>query len=278
MLSYQHGFHAGNFADVHKHQLLVALIEALNRKAKPWSYLETHAGRAEYDLRDAQAQKTGEFEQGVARVWQAAVLPAGLAAYVACVRGFNEAQALLRYPGSPALVAALARESDQLHLMELHPQEAARLKQVFRHDDRVAVHQRDGYEGVLALLPPRPNRGLVLIDPSYEVKTEYQQVVRFLLKAQQRWSNGCFAIWYPLLSAGRWQAMKDELVRTGVRNLLCSELRVRSEGEGMYGSGMLVVNPPWQLLETLQAEAPVMAQCLAQDDSAHCTVEMLVPE
>lgn len=171
MLSYLHGFHAGNFADLHKHAILVALLEALNRKAKPWSYLETHSGRALYDLNDAQAQKTGEYQQGIGRLWaqpQAEVLEP----YLQQVRRVNQGT-LSHYPGSPTIAAGMARAEDRLRLMELHSTEVEALRQQFRQDERVAVHHRDGYEGVNALLPPTPKRGLVLIDPAYEVKTEY---------------------------------------------------------------------------------------------------------
>jgi 23S rRNA (adenine2030-N6)-methyltransferase len=138
----------------------------------------------------------------------------------------------------------------------------------------VAVHHRDGYEGVLSLLPPKPNRGVVLIDPAYEVKQEYQQLVKFVGKAIKRWPNGCFAIWYPLLPAGLWQSMKSELAASGIRNILCSELEIApAEGErGMYGSGMLVINPPWQLDTTLEQVSPW------QQGKGHWRVEWLVPE
>ncbi|MGB2130891.1 MAG: 23S rRNA (adenine(2030)-N(6))-methyltransferase RlmJ, partial [Marinobacterium sp.] len=181
MLSYQHGFHAGNFADVHKHLLLTLLLQALNRKAKPWSYLETHGGRARYDLGGEQASKTGEYRDGIARLWQRPA-PESIRAYLAQVEAVNDA-ALACYPGSPLLAAQLAREHDCISVMELHPAEADALKAVFRQDERVAVHHRDGYEGVLSLLPPKPNRGVVLIDPSFEVKQEYTELVTFINKA-----------------------------------------------------------------------------------------------
>ncbi|MBR9830439.1 MAG: 23S rRNA (adenine(2030)-N(6))-methyltransferase RlmJ, partial [Oceanospirillales bacterium] len=230
MLSYQHGFHAGNFADVHKHLLLTLLLQALNRKTKPWNYLETHGGRARYDLTSAQASKTGEFQAGIARIWQQPA-PAAAQAYLEQVCALNT-EALTAYPGSPLLAAQLAREHDRISVMELHPAEAEALKAVFRQDARVAVHHRDGYEGVLSLLPPKPNRGVVLIDPSFEVKQEYADLVQFVSKAYQRWSNGCFAIWYPLLPAGQWQRMKRDLAASGIRKILCAELEVSAaDGE-----------------------------------------------
>jgi len=267
MLSYQHGFHAGNFADLHKHLVLTTLLEALNRKAKPWSYLETHSGRALYDLADAQAQKTGEYREGIARLWDGD-WPQPLQAYLQQVRRVNSGQALTHYPGSPSIAAGMARADDRIRLMELHPAEVEALRQVFERDDRVAVHHRDGYEGVNALLPPTPRRGLVLIDPAYEVKEEYAQVVRFLGKAQRRWPAGMFAIWYPLLAANRWQALVEGVKAEAVGAVLRSELRVApADSGGMYGSGMLVVNPPWQLDRQLEASLSLLAKGLACTDA-----------
>ena len=279
MLSYQHGFHAGNFADVHKHLLLTLLLQALNRKAKPWSYLETHGGRARYDLGGEQASKTGEYRDGIARLWQRPA-PESVHAYLAQVEAVNDA-ALACYPGSPLLAAQLAREHDCISVMELHPAEADALKAVFRQDERVAVHHRDGYEGVLSLLPPKPNRGVVLIDPSFEVKQEYTELVTFISKAHKRWPNGSFAIWYPLLPAGLWQKMKTDLVATGIRKILCSEIEISSaEGErGMYGSGMLVINPPWQLDQTLTDISPwLVEQLQVSAGSGTWRLDWLVPE
>ncbi|MBV1790294.1 23S rRNA (adenine(2030)-N(6))-methyltransferase RlmJ [Marinobacterium sp. D7] len=278
MLSYQHGFHAGNFADLHKHLVLTTLLEALNRKTKPWSYLETHSGRALYDLADAQAQKTGEYRQGIARLWQQE-WPAPLQTYLQQVKRVNSGEALTHYPGSPTIAAGMARADDRIRLMELHPAEVEALRQVFERDERVAVHHRDGYEGVGALLPPTPRRGLVLIDPAYEVKEEYAQVVRFLSKAQRRWPTGIFAIWYPLLAANRWRTLIDG-IKAGVGGaVLRSELQVApTDSGGMYGSGMLVVNPPWQLDQQLQLALPLLAQALGCDAVKAVRNEWLVAE
>lgn len=278
MLSYLHGFHAGNFADLHKHHLLVCLLSSLNRKAKPWSYLETHSGKAFYALDSDQAAKTAEFEQGIARLWQAESLPDSVEQYLEQVRQVNPSGGLQQYPGSPALAAGLAREGDQLHLMELHPGEAQQLKRAFAGHDGVGVHHRDGYEGVMALLPPKPNRGLVLIDPSYEVKAEYDQVAAFLPKALKRWPNGCFVVWYPLLPAQRWKMMLENIRRTGIANILCSELQVgAAEEQGMYGSGMLIINPPWQLDEVLNTSEPWLTDLLAQRVGAERRLYWLAP-
>lgn len=269
MLSYQHGFHAGNFADLHKHLLQVGLLAALNRKSKPWSYLETHSGRALYDLGDDQSQKTGEYRDGIARLWQSQSQDPLIQAYLDQVRQVNPDAELIRYPGSPSIAAGMARDSDRISLMELHPAEVEALRSVFRQDERVAVHHRDGYEGVSALLPPNPRRGLVLIDPAYEVKAEYEQVAGFLAKAQRRWPVGIFAIWYPLLAANRWQHLVSSVVEAVDGGVLRSELKVAHEDCGkMYGSGMLVVNPPWQLDKALESAMPELAAALGLSANA----------
>ena len=278
MLSYLHGFHAGNFADVHKHHTLVALLTSLNRKEKPWSYLETHSGKAAYDLSDDQALKTLEFKDGISKLWTHPSVNESLLAYLECVKQCNGDE-LQSYPGSPAIAASMAREADKLHLMELHPNEVKVLKHHFRRDPRVSVHHRDGNEGVLSLLPPKPNRGLVLIDPSYEVKEEYEQVVHFITMAHKRWPIGTYAIWYPLLPANRWRFMLEDLRRTGIRNMLLSELHVKQPSEqGMYGSGMLIMNPPWNLEGALKSGVSAMVDLLKQDASAHAEVSVWVGE
>ncbi|KGK41952.1 DNA processing protein [Nitrincola sp. A-D6] len=279
MLSYLHGYHAGNFADLHKHHLLVCLLAALNRKNKPWNYLETHAGKAHYALSSEQSEKTAEYREGIVRLWAQQDMPDSVATYLQQIRAVNPEGTLTFYPGSPALAAGMARADDRLHLMELHPGEVQQLKRAFSDRADVAVHHRDGYEGVLSLLPPKPNRGLVLIDPSYEVKSEYDQVAAFLPKALKRWPNGCFAVWYPLLPAGRWKMMLESIRRSGLRNILRSELRVRNASDqGMYGSGMLIINPPWPLADTLQQSEPWLAECLAQDAGAGQLISWLVEE
>lgn len=262
MLSYQHGFHAGNFADLHKHLTLALLLESLNRKAKPWSYLESHSGRGLYDLRDAQAEKTGEYREGIAKLWEHREESA-LGRYLDLVRSLNEAP-LQTYPGSPLIAAQMARADDKIHLMELHPQEVQVLKRNFRKFPQVGVHHRDGYEGVLGLLPPKPNRGVVLIDPPYEVKTEYAQVAGFISKALNAWSNGCYAIWYPVLSAERHEEMIAKILKNCPdAAVLRSEMHVAAPAErGMFGSGMLLINPPWQIDQSLELLVPQLLEQL----------------
>ena len=279
MLSYQHGFHAGNFADVHKHMILALIMEMLNLKDKPWSYLETHGGAALYDLADDKAQKTGEYLEGIAKLWNRSDIPDAVLTYIAKVQAVNQGKELKFYPGSPSIASMLARSSDRLAVMELHPAEYQQVKHHFRRQSQVAVHHRDGYEGVLSMMPPKPNRGLVLIDPSYEVKAEYQQVAKFVQQLLGRWPNGSVAIWYPILKAGQHQGMVDKIVASGIRNVYQSEFYVQNSGaERMIGSGMLLINPPWQLDQKIEAVMPWLNRMLSQRDAEEPLQRWLVPE
>lgn len=281
MLSYRHLYHAGNFADVHKHVALAGLLRALQAKPAPLCYVDAHAGAGLYDLAQAEARKTAEADAGVYRLWQAGDLPPPVGDYVALLKHFNPGPALRFYPGSPALAAALLRDDDRAVLMERHPQEQALLracfKTDFKNDRRVAVHARDSYEGLPALVPPAVKRGLVLLDPSYEVKAEYDGIVDLLQKAHRRWSNAVYLLWYPLLPEGRHRHLLKRLQTGGPRKILNAELRFPEREQGMYGSGLIVVNPPWQFENPLAQAGEYLAQRLAAGDGEH-RVEWLVGE
>lgn len=294
MLSYLHGFHAGNFADVHKHWILSLLLGHLLRKPGAVTYIETHAGRGCYDLRSAEAEKTREYASGIARLCPAAdtVLPTeqqsrqdghpvpvkqcvggdgwstqeaeSFALYLEAVRACNPDRQLCRYPGSPWLAQHSLRAQDRLILMEAHPAEHQALKRCLGADRRVAVHRRDGYEGLQAFVPAHTPRLLVLCDPSYEDKDEYRRAAEQMLGARLRARHGLFALWYPLLPAARHRSLLTALQASGQGPMLYSELCVRpAQGEGMHGSGMVVVNPPWRLDATLREYGPALAHRLA---------------
>lgn len=282
MLSYQHIYHAGNFADVHKHTVLALLLQALQRKPTALCYLETHAGRALYDLHDPLAQKNCEFEQGVSRLLAESSPPAMLAGYLAYIYKCNHPGNTLRfYPGSPLLARELLREQDAMILAELHPQEIPLLRQQLQQDKRIAIHQRDGYEMLRALLPVKQSRGLVLIDPAYELKSDYAQVVTALELIQQRWSGGVAMVWYPLLTASAHDNFIQALRKSALRDVLCCELQLQSYAglPGMKGSGVIILRPPWQVDTQLQELLPYLADLLQQDASAtHWRVEQLIAE
>lgn len=254
MLSYQHSFHAGNRADLHKHGLLTWLLTHLTAKDKPASLLDVFAGRGFYDLASDAANKTGEAEAGITRVF-ARAWPEALAPWQEVLKSLNPQGGLRYYAGSPLLAAKLLRPQDKLSFCELHPTEFKKLHDEFKADSRASLHHRHAHEALLALLPPTPRRGLVLIDPSYEVKTEYQQMAELLIKAQQKWPEGCFMLWYPLLQGERHIAMRRLLAAQDIPQVI-GEWRWRESwhedsaelhGKGMMGSGLLVLNPPWRM-------------------------------
>lgn len=275
-MNYRHAYHAGNFADVAKHTLLVLLLQALNRKPKPWRYYESHAGAGGYDLGSDVARRTGEAEGGILKVWpNRSVLPAAAAELCRIAAAENPGEAAPRfYPGSPAIAAALARGHDRLVLAELHPEDAQILKQYFRRDARVAVHPRDGYEMVKALTPPKEKRGLVLIDPPYEQPDEFDTLAANLIALHERWPGGIFAAWYPLKDEPARRRFLRKLEHSGLRKLLLAELRLPDQAEGLAGSGMLIVNAPWQV----DIEARENLAALASVFRAEYQVSWLVPE
>lgn len=237
MLSYQHAYHAGGPADLHKHIVLAELLARLTVKRRPISYLETHAGRGVYDLAGPEAGKTGEAAQGIGRLApDPAATPFGRA--LAATRAKWGAEA---YPGSPAIARALLRPEDRLTLMELHPAEHGALRKALAGPG-VAIHRRDGFEGALALAPLQPRRGLVLVDPSYEVKSEYAAAGSFVRRLLAKWPEAAVLVWYPLLPAGRHEDLLAALgpLPTRVDEVLFDPAPPR----GMTGSGLALVNAP----------------------------------
>lgn len=251
MLGYRHAFHAGNFADVHKHAVLVALLYALMRKPKPCCVLDTHAGAGRYDLTSERALLNREFDNGIGRLWPLpdSALDPTLAAYLALVRAANPDGRLRWYPGSPALSAAVLRADDALLACELHPSDHPDLRGAFAGDRRVAVHHRDGYEALRALLPPAQRRGLVLMDPSFEVDGEFRRLGDALVTIGQRWPGAVVAIWYPILAREPSAAFLAAVRGMDRPATLCCELGLWPwrAGTGLNGSGMLLLNTPWGL-------------------------------
>ncbi|MDA8328815.1 MAG: 23S rRNA (adenine(2030)-N(6))-methyltransferase RlmJ [Betaproteobacteria bacterium] len=272
MLSYRHAFHAGNHADVLKHFILLQLLDYLNQKDKPYIVIDTHAGAGLYSLDTGYAQQGAEYMQGIAKLWDVPNLPAPLQTYVAAVRQLNPQGALKAYPGSPWLALQAIRESDRLRLFELHSTDARLLHDNFAAAGRrVKVEFGDGFAGMRALLPPPSRRGLVLIDPSYEDKEDYRTVHQAIKDAMQRFATGMYAVWYPLLPRPEPQRMVDNIMRLEGVKCLDVVLQVRaptSDGLGMYGSGMLLVNPPYTLAPMLRATLPTLVKLMGLDRTA----------
>lgn len=262
MLSYQHSYHAGNFADVVKHLTLTRLIHYLCLKDKPVFYLETHAGRGFYDLQDAQANKTGEYQQGIALLWQQRQqLPAVFDPYIDSLNLANSDGKLRFYPGSPALARDHLRQQDRLFCCELHPQEFVQLQQLPRHGKRLFCHKEDGILSLKALLPPPERRGLIFIDPAYEIKKEYKSIPSAIKTAYSHFSGGVFCLWYPLLDPYLNAQLVRQLETITPGNSLRIEFNFSKEANhGMQGCGLWVVNPPY----ILQAEMDEALYCLTQ--------------
>ncbi|MCV2882937.1 23S rRNA (adenine(2030)-N(6))-methyltransferase RlmJ [Actibacterium sp. XHP0104] len=243
MLSYQHIYHAGNLADVQKHALLCVMLDYMTRKDKPLSYIETHAGRGLYDLTAPEAVKTGEAAQGVARAgdWFAPDHP-----YARAMAQVKAAHGVDAYPGSPLLAALSLRPGDTIHLAELHPQEFTALRQAMRPYG-AQVHKQDGLELAQSICPPTPRRGLMLIDPSYEVKSDYATLPGQIAALHRKWNVGVIALWYPILTSGAHKPMLRALEQQGLPDTLRHEVTFppAREGHGMIGSGMFIVNAPW---------------------------------
>ena len=285
-MNYRHAYHAGNFADVTKHLILTALLAALSRKDKPMVYMDTHAGRYSYKLQEGAAAKASEWRDGIGRLWAAkGSTPANewpeLTRYLQAVREINPEPARdlpTDYPGSSQLARALLRPTDRLILCETEAEEYQHLKMGFANDPQTAVHQRDGYEALKAFLPPAERRGLVLIDPPFEETNETDRLLASLLASHERWPTGVFAAWYPLAYRTPANSLHRSLINSGLRRILKVELTTGPERlYGLYGSGMIIINPPWGVAETLTKWLPTLATRLAPKEG-RAQVAWLVPE
>lgn len=281
-MQYRHSFHAGNAADVFKHTVLLQLVRRLQRKPAPLCYVDTHAGRGRYALAPGGGPRGREFQRGVVRLWPARGapdLPPELSDYLDRIAEFNPGGDLAVYPGSPRLVRAVLRPGDRMILCELQPDEAAALRDEFRRDPQVAVHLRDGYEALGALLPPTPRRGLVLIDPPYERPDEFAAALAGLQIGRRRWPQACFVLWYPIKGPLAASLLHAAVLSSGLRDVLCAELRTRPDApDVMSGSGLLLVGAPWQTDDVLRALVPDLAHRLCDEDgSGHARVDWLVP-
>ncbi len=279
MLSYRHSFHAGNHADVVKHIVQSLILDALKQKETPFVYHDTHSGVGRYDLTHEWSEKTGEYKQGIARIWQQADIPAEVQSYLDAVAQLNNGDTLRYYPGSPRVARALIREQDRMVLTELHPSDFPLLEQEFLRDRQVKIFKEDGFSRLKASLPPKERRGLVLIDPPYELAREYRDVVTAIAQSHKRWATGIYAIWYPVVNRCDIEDMLEGLQGLGIRKILQIELGVSPDTteRGMTASGMIVINPPWKLESQMQTVLPFLKQAIAPA-TGHFKVEWVVPE
>ncbi|MDX8513721.1 23S rRNA (adenine(2030)-N(6))-methyltransferase RlmJ [Mesorhizobium captivum] len=279
-MNYRHAYHAGNFADVVKHTVLCRLVEYLKQKDKAFRVIDTHAGIGRYDLASVEAGKTGEWQGGVGRLFEATLEPQAatlLQPYLQAVRAENPDGGLRRYPGSPLIVRHLLRKHDRLTAIELHPEDAARLKAVFAGDFQTRVIELDGWLALGAHLPPKEKRGLVLVDPPFEEEGEFPRLVENLRRAHRRWPGGIYALWYPVKDRKAVAAFRAALKETGIPKLfdIGFEIRPSSAEPSLDGSGLVVVNPPFTLEGELRVLLPALHRVLAVEQPSRWTVDWL---
>lgn len=283
MLSYRHAFHAGNFADVHKHIVLSMAVGSLLHKDPPFCYLDSHAAAGRYDLHSAEALKNAEHQQGILRIWHLDGIPEEVQPYLSAVRSMNSPTAVdtpRYYPGSPRIVRHFMRPQDRMILTELHPDDFRRLRQEFAADRQVAVHHLDGYQGVKAFLPPKERRGLILMDPAYERRDEAARLIAALQAAYQRWPQGIFLLWLPITNRATLTDFYQRLEKTAIRKILGCELCIRPPitAHQLNGSAMIIINPPWQMDERLGELHPWLAEVLADKGKGGHQVTWLAGE
>lgn len=291
MLSYRHAFHAGNHADVLKHIVLIQLLRYFGQKETSYMYVDTHAGAGAYTLDTGFAAKSLEYETGIARLWDRNDLPPAVKEYVALVKSMNPNGKMQFYPGSPYCAHQVAREQDRLRLFELHPSDIRILEENFRQLDqqqreaghrttvrgkRVMIQRGDSFEGLKALLPPPSRRGLILMDPPYEVKEDYRYVRQTLDDALTRFPTGSYAVWYPALQRMESRELPGKLKRLPCKDWLHVSLNIGGptpDGFGLRGSGMFVLNPPWTLEAQMREVLPYLVSVLGEDEGAGFVIE-----
>jgi 23S rRNA (adenine2030-N6)-methyltransferase len=280
MLSYRHIFHAGNFADVLKHSVLIHIIDYLKKKDKPFCYIDTHAGPGKYPLDNEFALKNREFDSGISKLWQRDDLPEVIAHYVALVKRLNGTGDLKTYPGSPLIAQQLLRKQDHVFLCELHNTEHALLSKRFKGVRGIDIVHADGLKHGVSLLPPSHHRGLVMIDPSYEIKTDYRLVVDTLVAMTKRFATGTYALWYPVVERDRINRLEKALIATGIKNVQLFELGILADSSalGMTASGMVIINPPFTLAPEMERTLPYLSKILADNGAGSYRIKTLAPE
>lgn len=279
MLSYRHSFHAGNHADVLKHIVQTLILSALKQKEKGFFYLDTHSGVGRYSLFSAEAEKTGEYVEGIARLWERTDLPEEVALYLNEVKKINKGK-LRFYTGSPLLAVQQLRPQDRALLTELHPNDFPLLRNEFARCRNVQTKRENGFQQLKSALPPKEKRGLILIDPPYELKEDYELVVNAIIEGYKRFATGIYAIWYPVVLRQHTKRIIKGLQATGIRKILQIELAVRpdSDQRGMTASGMIVINPPWQLESQMKKILPYLTQTLVPEGTGSWSVSWITPE
>lgn len=280
MLSYRHSFHAGNHADVFKHITLSLTIEAMKEKEKGFLYLDTHSGAGRYLLQSEHSAKTCEYQQGIGKLWDQPDLPELLSPYFSAIKHYNSGQRLQYYPGSPLIAKQLLRAQDRLNLTELHSSDFPLLRKEFNDDKRAQVSREDGYQQLKSKLPPLSKRGVILIDPSYEIKSDYTDMAKHISDGYKRFATGVYLLWYPVVLRSQIDKMIDNIVATGIKDIIQIELGIRPDNnqKGMTASGMIVINAPWKLMQQMETVLPWVQHKIDTDGVGFYTVKRLVNE
>lgn len=271
-MNYLHDYHAGNATDVFKHIVLLALINALKKKETAFCYIDTHAGGGIYDLTAHEAQKTGEYQTGIAKLIKQHITHPLLKQYLAIIKKCNnESEQFIYYPGSPYIVRSELRDHDRMTIMDFKKTVYDQLKKLFSHDKHIQIHHYDGYLGLKAFLPPKEKRGLVLIDPPFEDINEFKLLIQHLTTALQKWSHGIYVIWYPIKNRKLIDVFHQQLKKLSAANILVSEFCTWPDDVAtrLNGSGMIMINPPWQIDTILQEALHELLRYLKQDNKAH---------
>jgi 23S rRNA (adenine2030-N6)-methyltransferase len=282
-MNYRHAFHAGSFADVVKHSVLALLIERLKEKEAAFRVIDTHAGTGIYDLTADEATRTGEWQQGIGRLMSHKLDPALLALlqpYFTVIRIANGGSALKRYPGSPWIARELLRMQDRLTACELHPEDAAVLRDVFEGDRQVKTIMLDGWLALGSFVPPKERRGLVLVDPPFEERDDFEKLAAGLKAAHRRWPSGIYALWYPVKDLVAIDRFRAELAQSGIPRVIRAELLIRSRAAAgrFNGTGLVICNPPWKFEDTLTALLSGLAPHLSDGPGSGKVIDVIAGE
>lgn len=282
-MNYRHAFHAGNFADVIKHIILTRIICYMQKKEKGFRILDTHAGTGLYDLTSDEAHRSPEWQDGIARVLDAKLSPAVqelIAPYLEVVKKLNPTGELKAYPGSPLLSRHLMREQDRLTATELHPRDFPKLQRHFDGDFQVKAIELDGWQALVAHMPPKEKRGVILVDPPFEKPQEFTRLASGLFRAHKRFSSGTYALWYPIKDVGQVETFATQLYNTGIKKVLRIEFKTSKSTNPptMHGTGMIVVNPPYTLPDELDTIFEQLLPILAPDGKGSFDIDWIYNE
>ncbi|WP_105200155.1 MULTISPECIES: 23S rRNA (adenine(2030)-N(6))-methyltransferase RlmJ [unclassified Pseudoalteromonas] len=277
MLSYRHSFHAGNPADVVKHLVLAQSLKHMVKKDKPFDYIDTHSGAGFFALDNADMQKTKEYADGIAKLWDYQGDVEALSEYVALIKSMNNGAALAHYPGSPKVAEHYLRKQDKGWFFELHPQDLALLEKNMAGKRSLRVKGENGFSGLLGLVPPLSRRACVLMDPPYEIKSDYDKAVDSLIKAHKRFSSGTYLLWYPVVDRERIDRIEQRLTQSGIKNIQLFELATSADTDthGMTASGMIAINPPYTLMQTMEQVLPELVTLLSDSSGFYRAIQLV---